>query len=169
MPSQKSNPRGGHPLMNSPTYVSWKSMISRCYRPLDASYVRYGAVGVSVCDRWRDSFAMFVEDMGVRPDGHTLDRIDNAKGYEPSNCRWATREAQSANRASTLGKQKPNRKGRPVAHVTTHCVNGHEYTPENTLVHRTGFRFCRACKREQQHRYYLNRVRPITSRHRTAQ
>lgn len=77
-------------------------MKSRCDDPRNASYRRYGAKGIRVCDRWYD-FMAFVADMGMRPEGKTLDRIDGDKGYEPGNCRWATRAEQNANRRDPGG------------------------------------------------------------------
>src|SRR5256885_16783445 len=70
----------------TPTYSSWTSMIQRCYTPSYDSYRDYGARGIRVCDRWR-VFANFLADMGVRPPGTTLDRIDSRADYGPSNCR----------------------------------------------------------------------------------
>lgn len=72
-------------------------MHSRCTNPQCDSYVRYGAKGVTICDRWAD-FKNFYADMGERPTGHTLDRVKNAEGYGPGNCRWATPKDQRANR-----------------------------------------------------------------------
>ncbi len=90
-----------HGMSKTPTYVSWKSMIERCTSPRSRDYPRYGAVGVSVAPEWR-KFDRFLADMGVRPDGTTLDRMDGSKGYEPGNCRWASPEEQGFNRKTTI-------------------------------------------------------------------
>lgn len=71
-------------------------MKQRCLNPENDSFWKYGAKGVTVCDRWL-SFEAFIEDMGPRPDGTSLDRIDGSKGYEPSNCRWADLTTQIIN------------------------------------------------------------------------
>jgi hypothetical protein len=72
-------------------------MIQRCTNPKQKAYKHYGGRGIKVCKRWRD-FRHFLTDMGLRPDGMTLDRRDNDKGYTPDNCRWATQVEQIANR-----------------------------------------------------------------------
>lgn len=89
----------GHYTENykSPTYQSWAAMIQRCENGNHNSFARYGGRGVSICERWRDDFKDFLQDMGPRQNGHTLDRIDNDRGYEPSNCRWATYRTQRLN------------------------------------------------------------------------
>lgn len=94
--------RHGHASTSgrSPTYLTWMSMHYRCERPQNASFSRYGAIGIGVCDRW-SSFDAFLEDMGVRPEGMTLDRIDRTRGYEPGNCRWATVYEQARNHGSS--------------------------------------------------------------------
>lgn len=81
-----------------PLYPAWAGMINRCHNPNNSSYHRYGAMGVIVCDRWREDFLNFLADMGERPEGKTLDRFPNNLGnYEPGNCRWATAKEQRAN------------------------------------------------------------------------
>jgi hypothetical protein len=80
------------------TYRSWYSMRRRCYSPNTNGYARYGGAGIAVCDRWRESFESFLADVGARPEGTTLDRINNDLGYEPGNVRWATLKEQGRNK-----------------------------------------------------------------------
>lgn len=86
-----------HGQLKTPAYFSWQAMIGRCTNPNHIAYPWYGARGIKVCESWL-TFANFFADMGERPEGTTLDRKDNEKGYEPGNCRWATRQEQDANR-----------------------------------------------------------------------
>lgn len=83
-----------------PLWGTYKGMLKRCLLPTHDAYKYYGAVGVTVCERWVRSFWAFVEDMGERPEGTTLDRVDNSKGYSPDNCRWATNLEQRTNTKS---------------------------------------------------------------------
>ncbi len=76
----------------------WDSMIQRCENPRSTSYGDYGARGIKICARWRASFVAFYEDMGERPPGMTIDRIDNDGDYEPGNCRWVSRADQNRNK-----------------------------------------------------------------------
>lgn len=82
----------------TPEYVAWRSMIARCENPKNKSFVDYGGRGISVTAAWH-SFAVFVAAVGPRPSAkHSIDRLDNDKGYEPGNVRWATRLEQNTNK-----------------------------------------------------------------------
>lgn len=93
--------RTTHGLHDHPLYVTWYDMVQRCGKESDPGYRWYGARGIEVCERWHD-VQLFVEDierdLGSRPEGMTLDRVDNDGNYEPGNVRWATRSQQIANR-----------------------------------------------------------------------
>lgn len=90
--------RHSHAKKTTPTYSSWRSMKSRCLNEHDPSFSNYGARSITVYPAWL-SFAAFLADMGERPSlQHSLDRIDNARGYEPTNCRWADLKTQNRNK-----------------------------------------------------------------------
>jgi predicted DNA binding protein len=88
-------------MSRTPEFGIWNSMIQRCTNPNVKSFPRYGGRGISVCERWsgKDGFVKFIADMGRRPDGgrYTIERKDNAKGYSPDNCKWATYSEQQRN------------------------------------------------------------------------
>lgn len=175
-----------------PLYNVWAGMRSRCRNPNNRQWNDYGGRGISVCERWNDYHA-FAADMGNRPDGFSLDRIDNDAGYSPENCRWASRKTQQRNQrralyvtvegvryravelSDTYGIKTDiivsrAKRGLPldqvifqgklanlsglamggaasgrVSRAKTHCQKGHEYSPENTITNKQGWRRCRLC------------------------
>lgn len=125
--------RAQHGMSNSSEYDIWAAMIQRCTNPKSPKWDDYGGRGIIVCPRWRD-FVNFYADMGARPEGLSLDRVDNNGPYSPENCRWATAAQQRNNR-------RPQR-------LRTHCGSGHEYTADNTAITAKGERRCRTCQRQ---------------------
>jgi hypothetical protein len=90
-----------HGAISSAEYRIWSHIIGRCCNPNDNNYSRYGGRGISVCREWRESFSAFLRDMGKRPDGMQIDRIDNNGNYCKENCRWTTPAKNNQNRSST--------------------------------------------------------------------
>lgn len=122
-----------HGYAGSSLYMTWSDLVGRCTRSSHKRWADYGGRGITVCDRWLD-FANFLADVGDRPPGMTLDRIDNDRGYEPGNVRWTDYSTQAKNR-------------RPMPRRAT-CAKGHPYTEENTHITPKGKRQCRTCSRE---------------------
>jgi len=89
--------KGTHHKSDTKIYKLWQSMKGRCLIPGSNKYEYYGGRGITVCKRWL-KFKNFYKDMGDRPEGLTLDRINNNKGYSPSNCKWATKKEQMRNK-----------------------------------------------------------------------
>jgi hypothetical protein len=121
---------------NSPEFSVWSSMLSRCTNPKNVGWEDYIGRGITVCQRWRESFQNFLDDMGTRPSlSHSIDRINNNGNYEPGNCKWATKREQSL-----------NRRPRSV------CWHGHPLTEDNVTGKRRRCRICRNTQARERRR-----------------
>jgi hypothetical protein len=100
-----------HGMSRDPLYTIWAGMVSRCTSPTNPKWAYYGGRGITVCDRWKSSFANFYADMAPRPPGLSIDRIDNDGNYEPGNCRWATASQQRANQRRPSAAARRRRQG----------------------------------------------------------
>lgn len=130
----------GHTAGNkvSPEFGCWRGMLNRC-DPKSSDWKHYGGRGILVCDRWKESFQNFFDDMGQRPSSfYSIERIDNDGNYEPGNCKWATKKEQAL-----------NRRPRSI------CWHGHALTEDNIVGRR---RRCKICRDLQAEKYKLKRI-----------
>jgi hypothetical protein len=138
-----------HGMHNTSTYTIWQQMRERCANPKNKSFDRYGGRGISVCARW-ELFENFLADMGERPTGMSIDRINNDGNYEPSNCRWASISEQANNKRNTVLVQL---QGRQMPLSEAIAASG-STVPSNTIRMRlkAGWELSRALAQTARHR-----------------
>ena len=129
-----------HGMSRTPEYLAWVAMKARCYNTNHPRYKDWGDRGIRVCDQWVNSFENFYRDMGPKPDGTSINRIDNDGNYEPSNCEWASVDVQMSNM-------------RPAKSLTSFSC-GHPHTPENTIKRDDSNAYrCRICRDDYMREY----------------
>lgn len=128
-----------NPRNRIPEYMAWKAMKSRCYSP-SATKGSYRTNGITVCEEWRENFEQFLNDMGEKPSPkHSLDRIDNDKGYSKNNCRWVTQDVQTKNRGKFNRQFTFNGETKVLKDWARHF--GIKYTTIYQRIYRSGMSF----------------------------
>lgn len=140
-----------HWLSRSPTYSTWRSMLGRCSYPSTNGYHNYGGRGITVCPEWM-KFENFIRDMGERPEGHVIDRIDNDRGYFKANCRWVTKIQSARNRRAV---KIPFIEGEAAK---ARRLKVHRDWVQRNLTHRTEYLKNYEKTRDKQHRYKIHRA-----------
>jgi hypothetical protein len=135
-------------MSGTPIYKSWASLKARCLNPNNADYPDYGGRGITVCDRWSDSFEAFYEDMGARPEGSSIDRIDVNGNYEPTNCRWATGVEQAQNKRETRWVSFRGEKLSMIEACRRAGLSTMKYKVIHARVHKRGLTFEQALAME---------------------
>lgn len=135
-----------HGDYNSTEYKTWAGIKQRCGNPNHVSFARYGAKGVSICDRWKNDYQAFLDDLGRRPEGcNSIDRINPSKGYEPGNVRWSTALEQGRNRSCVIVLHVD---GEPVGLAEFCARSGISYDNVQNRRHRSRWPTVRAVSHE---------------------
>lgn len=137
-----------HKASLRPSYNTWRGMKARCDDPRNISFKNYGAKGITYCERWK-VFQNFIDDMGLRPEGLTLDRIDPAGNYEPSNCRWLSVTEQIRSRRNSLTYN-----GKPLIEACKEA--GLKYETVHSRITRRGWSIEKALSTPINPRYLRN-------------
>lgn len=130
-----------HWRSRSKIYKVWRSMINRCETKSDTNFYKYGARGIKVCSRWRKSFPFFLADMGERPAGTSIDRVDNSGDYEPSNCKWSQAKEQARNKRNN---RKVEYLGRMVTMAELAEISGLQWDTIKARIDYYGWSVARA-------------------------
>lgn len=124
--NRKANIASGKERKTS-TFISWQSMMLRCNNTNAPDYPRYGGRGITVCEAWKNSYEQFKKDMGERPIGKTLDRIDNNGNYCPCNCKWSTAKEQQNNKRSNVFHEVFGRRLSPEEIMKTYGITSKKF------------------------------------------
>lgn len=155
-----------HGMSKSKEYRCWQSMKERCYSGTGAEYESYKRRGITVCDRWISSFENFYSDMGPMPTKkHTVERVDNDKGYSPENCRWATRQEQAQNTSKSVlleidGKRKTLAEWGRIGGVSEEAIKYRmsigKSVVDSVFAHRLSYHNCKRFTEDEIREYILN-------------